>query len=233
MYSKKAKVLIGTPSYTAQCSIEFAISMGMYLSRFTKNHPDIEFAWIGVPRTFVHTARNIIADIGFNQGFTHVWWVDDDCILPEDKDNKIDILYRLLSHDVDIVITPYFLRAPKQGHACGVLRSPDLDDPKQYYNLKTTDLHKGLVEVDGGGTHCMLCKIDTFVRVDAPPFALPVQGGTEDMYFCVHAKKAGIKIYCDTDIEVGHIGYSPIITHKDADKYEREQEEQCKIDKVI
>ena len=44
-----------------------------------------------------------------------------------------------------------------------------------------------------------------------PYFVMP-KTGTEDMLFCYRAKRKGVKIWCDTDAQAGHVGFPPVIT---------------------
>jgi len=87
--------------------------------------------------------------------FTHIFWLDDDAIVSP------DLLPAYLLHNKEVVITPYFMRRPP--FECGVLFSTtgDFHDHASYRNLTTADLHKGLIEVDGGGTHAMLVQTST------------------------------------------------------------------------
>ncbi len=227
MGGKRIKVVIGTPCYTGTMDVEAAGRMGMYLYKLGKTHPELDVEWHIVRRTFVHTARNNVVHYALDPEINadYIWWVDDDCILnPKFVDGRevpkdFSLLPRLIAHDKDVVIVPYFLRQPP--HACGVLRATDHKDPSSYWNIKSAELNKGLIEVAGGGTHCMLLKTSMIKDWDLPWFALPEFGGTEDMYMCLKAKNRGYKIYCDSDIEVGHVGYAPVIGSKEMKVHEK------------
>jgi hypothetical protein len=41
------------------------------------------------------------------------------------------------------------------------------------------------------------------------PFFVMPKTGTEDMLFCYRAKRKGIRIWCDTDAQAGHVGFPP------------------------
>jgi hypothetical protein len=113
---------------------------------------DIHFKWLVIGRTFVHFARSQACHLALLGNYTHILWLDDDAIISP------DLLARYIAYDKDIVITPYFMRRPP--YECGVLKSTtgDFHDHRTYRNLTTADLHQGLIEVDGGGTHAMLIK---------------------------------------------------------------------------
>ena len=216
------KVVIGTPNFTGDMCSDVAVRMAKCIRKWSEKH---EVHWLVLKRTFVCKARHMIAKEAVRLGADYLFWIDDDAIVGD------DFLDRLISHDKEIVITPYPLRTPP--HLCGVLRSKtgDFEDQGSYYNLDwETDLNKGLVEVDGGGTHAMLTKVSVYGpemlkdetiaeynkrnpgKVPFPWFVLAPLGGTEDMWFCLIAKRHGFKIYCDTDIQAMHVGYTQILS---------------------
>lgn len=211
MERKPVKVVIGTPCYTGNIDVEVAGRLGMYLHKLAKTHPEITVEWNIVRRSFVHSARNKITHSAIHRANAdYIWWVDDDCLIPMPEECGYDILPKLMSHDKEIVVTPYYLRRPP--YSPGVLRATDYLDPYTYKNLSLEDMKQGLIEIDGGGTHCMLVKTSLMKEMPMPWFALCEMGGTEDMYMCLKAKKMGYKVWCDSDIEAGHMGYAPVIT---------------------
>lgn len=144
------KVLIATPNY-----------QNIFESQVHANHIDcvdtwirggLNFSWTIIGRTFVHFARTQMCQVAMEGGFTHILWLDDDAIIDP------NILPRFIEHDKDVVIAPYPLR--KMPHEIGVLKSTtgNFHDHPSYKNITIADLDQGLIEVDGGGTHCMLIK---------------------------------------------------------------------------
>lgn len=67
-----------------------------------------------------------------------------------------------------------------------------------------------LFEVEAVGFGCVMLSMSAVEKViDAfgpYPFA-PALGFGEDMSFCMRARKAGVKIWCDSRVRVGHVGY--------------------------
>lgn len=234
MDPSKAKVLIGTPNY-----------MNMFWSEVHTNHiecavewnkADIDFNWMIVGRSFVHFARSQVCDIAVEGGYTHIFWLDDDAIIDP------SMLAKFIEHDKDVIVAPYPLRKPP--HQIGVLSHPtgDFHDYSKYENWKMSDMDKGLVECDGGGTHSMLVKVSALTDVFGPPaqdttgmtdnesmetenglsapyFVMPKQG-TEDMYFCYRLKCKGVKIWCDTDVFASHVGFAPVMGAEYTQRYE-------------
>lgn len=229
-----AKIMIGTPNYTGMMDSAVASRIAQVCAKLTKQGHNV--AWMVVRRTFICKARHEVAWIAKEWKADWLLWIDDDALVPEDIFEKLSV------HDKDIVIAPYPMRT--QPYECGVLRAKDgeIKNPYAYYNLDwEKDLNQGLIEVDGGGTHCMLTKVSVYGeplnqeeaamsegdalkhysercpgQIPYPWFVLAPLGGTEDMYFCLQGRRVGIKIYCDSDQEAGHISYPLTISKEDA-----------------
>jgi hypothetical protein len=159
--------------------------------------------------------------------FTHIFWLDDDATI------EPDLLPRLLNHDKDVVVTPYPMRRPP--HEIGILVSSigDFKNHDSYRNFTTLDLDQGLVQIDGGGTHAMLMKVDTLLKAGiadpslelddgfyslkeenerGAPYVMMPKSGTEDMYLCYRLKLKEVELWCDTDVWADHVGFAPVIT---------------------
>src|SRR5690606_22111781 len=79
---------------------------------------------------------------------------------------------------------------------------------------------KGVVEVDFIGTGFMLIDMRVFTKIDPPFFRFtydPASVGLpatknkfvpkgEDVFFCMYAKQAGFRVWCDTELRLGHVG---------------------------
>lgn len=244
----EAKVLVATPNYTNAFEAPVHTNHIECVSKWTEW--EINFNWTIIGRTFVQFARTQLCQVAADGGFTHLFFVDDDAVVPP------EILPRFLKHDKDIVIAPYPMR--RYPHAIGVLKAENWRDHGTYRNLTFDDLNKGLVEVDGGGTHCMLINVDVFHKkgmtasfdigstkkdeerslfeedeeaahtgpggTGTPFFVMP-KSGTEDMYFCYRAKLKGSEVWCDTDVFADHVGFAPVITEAWARYGEKSKED--------
>ena len=63
-------------------------------------------------------------------------------------------------------------------------------------------------EIAGCGFGCVMTSVDLLkemVATHGAPFS-PLMGMSEDLSFCWRVKQAGIKMYCDPAVKVGHIG---------------------------
>ena len=76
---------------------------------------------------------------------------------------------------------------------------------------------ESLCEVDAVGFGAVLMKRSVLDQVPEPWFAFKDCG--EDIYFCVHAKEAGVKIHLDGSYVLGHIGVPNIVTEKTYREY--------------
>jgi hypothetical protein len=156
MSEDRPAVLIATPCYSNTFTAEAHMNHTQCAVAWTK--AGLHFKWLHIGRTFVHFARTQACQVALRAGFTHLFWLDDDAIIDP------ALLPKYLAHDRDVMITPYFMRRPP--YECGVLKSQtgDFHDHRTYRNLTTADLHQGVIEVDGGGTHAMLVKTSVLQR---------------------------------------------------------------------
>jgi 2-polyprenyl-3-methyl-5-hydroxy-6-metoxy-1,4-benzoquinol methylase len=133
--------------------------------------------------------------------------LDDDMLVPP------DLLARLLAHDKDVIGALYWQRGgafhPVLMHAT-VLPTGELM-PRFYEPFDDVLTKPGLYPVDVIGGGCMLFKVDIFRKLTPPYFWWESQLGT-DIAICTRLKDAGVQVYVDTAIELGHIGEKQIIT---------------------
>jgi len=192
------KVLVATPNYTNTFASEAHVNDLVCNSLWKSWGLNYKFMIIG--RTFVHFARSQACRAAIDGGFTHVFWKDDDAVIDP------EILPRFLSHQKDVVISPYpmrrspfqigvlsatsyYCRPCKHRQSCGPEITPpdfmdcekcgkqiprDFHDHGSYRNLRLSDMDKGLVNIDGGGTHAML--VSTKCLVEARGFPSPKPG---------------------------------------------------------
>jgi len=134
--------------------------------------------------------RNWIAAQACNRGCTHLFFVDDDMILPPDT------LDRLLAHNKDIVGGVYKTKYEVQA------------DVVEYLN---DERPKELFRVGAIGTGCLLIKTDVFRKVPQIWFTYEWNDNgsikmSHDWLFCHKAREYGFDIWADPTLEIGHIG---------------------------
>ena len=125
---------------------------------------------------------------------------DDMAFTPEN-------IRRLIDHDKDIIGASYSARTSRTDLiVAGFLKlSNDKDNWLRAYDI-------GLKEVDWTGAGCLLIKKQVFEKMDYPYWTHDIyEDGdvrdicSEDIGFCINARKAGYKIYCDLSNRVAHI----------------------------
>ena len=173
----------------------------------------------GVERMCVHWARNMIARdtvdrINPHTGnkFTHLLWLDDDQIFNADM-----LLYLARNGHLDMVSAVYYCRV---GAHLPVAYVKD-DEPNIYSHYPLIQIPETVFEIDAVGFGAVLMRRDVLDRVEDPYF----QFGTgdnhcgEDIYFCTHAKQAGVRIWLDGSYRIAHIGEPEIVSHSTYLKY--------------
>ena len=166
-------------------------------------------AEIGIQRVIgmnVVSARNKIVSKGL-EGYDYIFFMDSDMAFPPET------LGNLLYHDVDIV--GGFYRRKKGGYLPNAFKLGFYEDGQLM-----TEVVTDFKEVEAIGTGCLLVKTDVFRSMDSPWFEYTCSDDkghmhTEDIVFCRKAKEKGYKIYCDGNINCGHVGMFivwPVIT---------------------
>jgi len=148
---------------------------------------------------YVHWNREEIVEKALSKDYSHLWFVDTDVIFPPDT------LDRLLAHNVDIVGGYYPVRQKDQSYSTlktnidGVITPllPPLPD-KLFCSVDGNEL----VTIPTG---CMLIRLSVLEKMKPPYFRCDRPVG-EDVFFCAWLWSAGVKIWCDPTIDVGHIG---------------------------
>ena len=110
-----------------------------------------------------------------------------------------DLLQRLLSHDVDVVVPLCLKRSPPYDPVV-YSHQNEQGEYVGYYDLP----EHGLVEVHAAGSAGMLIRRRVLDAFEDPVFES--HGGlNEDLSFCAKVREGGFQIYCDVDARLGHI----------------------------
>lgn len=146
--------------------------------------------------------RNLIADWVINK-YDYLFAVDSDISFPPDT------LKRLLTYDNDMVSGVYIQRIPGT-HNLELYGGPDGRCDRLTWETMPAG-HGGIVEINGCGFGCVLIKKQVFQAIKAPHFEYHValdhnQTLSEDVDFCIKVKKAGFKIFVDTNVICNHHG---------------------------
>lgn len=196
--NKPLKIMIGIVSRTEYIHFEFVISL---LKIWQATNLGKMFFFVG--RGHIQD-RNKIIESFKKSDCTHLLFLDDDMIFTGED------LIKLLSHDVDICTGNAWQRG--EPHApCIFLANEKLKTVSPFDNIGN-----GLIEIDACGAYFLLIKrrvlenmSDEYFKYGDTTWA--PTGVGEDVGFCIKAKLAGTKIYCDTDVEIKHIGRNIVI----------------------
>lgn len=148
-------------------------------------------------------ARNMAAAAALEKGFTWLFFLDDDVIVPPDA------LQRLIGRGKDIVSGLYYRRL-EPIMPVAMYKKPDKT------NEFVTDFRPGeILEVDMVGAGALLIHRRVLERMEKPWFQWtigredipPHDRCSEDFYFCAKAKKAGFEIWLDSSVQCQHAGY--------------------------
>lgn len=175
------KVLIATlckNTITSQCAFSLVNMV---------NKTDIPVSYAMQMGADIPGGRTILINKAIEQGFSHILFVDEDMAFGSDS------LDRLMAHNKDIVGADYnFREFPLKGMA-------DKMDEGELVRCKSMP------------TGFMLIRLSIFEKIEKPWFAFEWDNNgelknSEDVYFCHKAREVGFNIYCDTTLQVKHVG---------------------------
>lgn len=158
--------------------------------------------------TYVQRARQtLIENVMEGEGTHYILWLDSDHNFP------MDLLVRLLAHDVGIVGVNYSTRkVPFRFVGVKRLKCDNPDDPAL---LRTTEESTGLETCEALGFGALLMKASILGSLPSPEkgswFKIGEVNGVEvgeDVYFSRLVREAGWDLYCDHDLskEITHVG---------------------------
>jgi hypothetical protein len=224
---KVIKVLVGIPNegHTDSEAYDNRLEMFMHLGILqTLSHfghkeycgvkydiPDgveYEFSLGVIGEVFPAYAREQLATIAVDNGFDYLFMIDDDMLSP------YNLFEQLIKHDVDIIAPLAFTRtSPHKPVIYNLEQGYDHVMKKDYYVNYIVERYPKdqLVECDAVGFGAVLIKCDV-LRKMKKPWMMTTSGAGEDIHFCHSAGKAGFKIFMDTSVKLGHLGYRKKIT---------------------
>jgi len=213
----KIKVLIGMPMYSG-ISCKCLASYTEFLSKMAHSK---RFSCHAMYHggTYLDQNREEISHSAIKDKYDYLFFIDSDMIFPS---TILDILW---DKHKDIIGAVYALRS-------GYMHGPAVYDHNEkmgaFNQQQDWPLNK-TYKVDGIGTGMLLIKVEALKKIPAPRFAY-LECKTADKYgnrrrlgedlsFCIRCKEAGIKIYADSHVTVGHLG-EHVYTFKDYQMYQ-------------
>jgi GT2 family glycosyltransferase len=198
---KLYKILVATPTIDGRIDYRVDESFLKQFSWAAKTRSTIQRACTTC--TLVFDARNHLAKIAVEGGYTHIFFQDSDVIIPENT------LEKLVKADKPIITGIYY--AKRFPNYWPVILKKLKDGLWEYYYEYPQD---GIFEVDGAGMGCCLIKAEVLKKLGENPFN-PIGDITgEDIAFCYRARMIGYKTYVDPSVQCGHITQY-IVTKKD------------------
>ena len=155
--------------------------------------------------SLVYDARNALAKKALDEGFDRILWIDSDMRF------DADLLTRLsarLDEGRELVCGLFFSRRepvqPCMYKFLGLGKDTEgVTVPKA---ISCKDYPENAVfEIEGCGFGAVMMTVDLLRRCGPSPF-YPAGGFGEDFTFCLKARDAGAKLWCDSSIAVDHIG---------------------------
>lgn len=157
--------------------------------------------------SLVYDARNALAKVALEGSFDRILWLDSDMSFGSG-------LFKRFSEHLDLgrefVTGLYVTRKtpvrPVIFKRCYITQPGKFPEAHaEYFEDYPRD---DLFEVEGCGFGAVMMTVDLLRRVMnelGQPFT-PVGGFGEDLSFCLRAKEAGAKLWCDSSIKLGHVG---------------------------
>lgn len=167
--------------------------------------------------SLVYNARNNLARQAIKSEVDWVLWLDSDMVFSP------DLLQRMLKvcteNDIDFLTALCFRRKPPFT-PCLFDRLDKAGRGASYTALMSVP--DGRFKVGGCGFAGVLMSTDVLMSVaskfDGRMFD-PLEGFGEDVSFCWRARQCGYDIWCDSEIEMGHVG-NCIVTRAYFEAYE-------------
>lgn len=172
--------------------------------------------------SLVYNARNNLARQAVKSEADYVLWLDSDMVFGP------DLLQRMMKvcteNDIDFLTGLCFRRKPPY--------TPTLFDKLEKVGNGASytalmSVPDGRFKVGGCGFAGVLMSLDVILSVMAKfegRMFDPLPGFGEDLSFCWRARQCGYDIWCDSDIELGHVG-NIIVTRKYFEVYNGENKE--------
>ena len=171
--------------------------------------------------SLVYNARNNLARQAIKAEADWVLWLDSDMVFSP------DLLQRMLKvcteNGIDFLTALCFRRKPPFT-PCLFDRLDKIEKGASYTAIMSVP--DGRFKVGGCGFAGVLMSTDVLMSVASKfngRMFDPLEGFGEDVSFCWRARQCGYDIWCDSEIEMGHVG-SCIVTRAYFEAYERNKD---------
>lgn len=156
--------------------------------------------------SLVYNARNNLARQAIKSEADWVLWLDSDMVFkPTLLREMLDVCQK---NSIDFLTALCFRRKPPYT-PCLFDRLEVKSNGKGASYTALLSIPDGLFQIGGCGFAGVLMSTDILVSVaakfDGAMFD-PMKGFGEDVAFCWRARQCGYTLWCDSDIEMGHVG---------------------------
>ena len=164
----------------------------------------------------VDQIRNLTAEWG--KRYHMVFNVDSDIILPADT------LVKMIREDKDIISGLYIQRKPDE-HILEVYQDTSNGGVENipYWAIEG----RGVIPIASCGFGCVLVKGEVYRQMEYPHFQYTsaidhANTISEDVYFCLKARRTGYSIWADTTIHCEHVGNTKFVVKSTIEENLRE-----------
>ena len=161
--------------------------------------------------SLVYDSRNKLAGMAVEMDADYILWFDSDMVFPPDT---LERMMKVLDEhpEIDVLSGLYFRR----GHPfTPVLFSKlEVNDEGTLDFADVEELPDELFEIAGCGFGCVLMRTEMLLDIAAKEgggmWFSPIANAGEDCAFCIRARENGYRIFCDPNIHLGHMAYTPV-----------------------
>ena len=214
------RTLIGINILTSIQAYAYA-SHCQFWYRLGRIYPEDQFIFMTPPRMSIDRMRNECARIALEQECDYLMFIDDDVVIPYTAYRDLMTMnYDIAAGFVVIRGYPFNVMLFKETYDDnGILRLP-------YYNDYVDDIKDNILKCGAVGFSCVLIKCSLLKELTLPYFMTGTQQ-TEDIYFCLKARKEvpGITIGANFNVQCGHLGEPRIYTPDNRLLYKKMDEE--------
>lgn len=193
-----------------------------YFYRLGKDFPDLEVCLVNPSRMSIDRCRNLAAEITLEKEFDYLLFLDDDVLIPHK-----DSLQKLIAADGDIVCGDVLIRGYPFDHMVFRYDGPESRNLKPISEYPPEEIEiSPVIPVDAVGFSYCLIKASLLQRMPKPFFVTGPMN-TEDIYFCLKAKKflPETTIKVDTSVTCAHILWAEAIDKRNKPFYKKYYED--------
>lgn len=145
---------------------------------------------------YLHKSREEVCLAAITGGYDYLFFIDADMCFSS------QVLGRLLEAKKEIIGAHYNMRH------LPLVSTMKIKDANGNITARSGEMPKEPFKVYAVGTGCMLIKTSCLNKIPRPWFwyGTPEKQEGEDVGFCRVAQEAGVDVWCEPTVEVGHIG---------------------------